>query len=198
MNERSLLRSAARLALGTTLAVGVLAGGIGAVSPQARAEDESKEIPCTDTPFDFTVSGYTTKCEDYSQGTISLNVSASVRILTLHAVSEAEATFLDVVDDHILGTSRVFYHRRSMESDIARYYSKADFKNWTDDEEVGGYEVKRVSVTFGHDDPLDCVAFRRQGGPRYSGISGLTVGLSCSALGREHAVAALKHLAQKS
>jgi hypothetical protein len=193
MSKHFVLRTAALLALATTLAVGLATGG-----SRARAEEESKEIPCSDTPFDFSVPGYTTKCQDYSQGTISLDVSASVRILTLHAVSDAEATFLDVVDDHILGTSRVYYHRRSMESDVGRYYSHADFKDWADEDDIGGYEVKRVSVTFGHDDPLDCLAFRRQGGTRYSGISGVTVGLACSALGRDHAVAAVKHLAQKS
>jgi hypothetical protein len=193
MNKRFLLSAATLLALGTTLAV-----GLGSAAPQARADEESKEIPCTDTPFDFTVSGYTTKCQDYSRGSISLDVSASVRILTLHAVSDAEATFLDVVDDHILGTSRVYYHRRSMESDIGQYYSHADFKDWADEDDIGSYQVKRVSVTFGHDDPLECVAFRRQGATRYSGIGGITVGLACSALGRDHAVAAVKHLAQKS
>jgi hypothetical protein len=55
--------------------------------------------------------------------------------------------------------------------------------------------VKRLTADFkDNSDPLDCVAFRRLGGRRFEGVSGMTVGLACSADGRDHALAALKRL----
>jgi len=184
-------RSAA-LVTAVAFAFGVLAVGFGGTP--AAAKDDGKDIPCSDTPFTFDAPGFTAKCSDHSQASINLDVPAAIKIVTMHAFSNTEATFLDVVDDHILGTSRVYYDRRSLESDISRYY-KADFKDWAIDASVGGYEVEKVQVSFDREDPMDCLAFRKLGGRRYSGIGGLTVGLTCSQLGRDHAYAALKHLA---
>jgi len=176
------------------LAAGAITIGLGGELSPGRADEGGKDISCADTPFTFDAPGYTTKCKDHSAASINLDVPAAIKIVTMHAFSNTEATFLDVVDDHILGTSRVYYDRRSLESDVSRYYT-ADFKGWALDTAIGGYEVERVQVSFDREDPLDCLAFRKLGGRRYSGIGGLTVGLACSQLGRDHAYAALKHLA---
>ncbi|HVO01588.1 MAG TPA: hypothetical protein VMT54_05265 [Candidatus Cybelea sp.] len=173
------------------LAGAVLAFGISA----AQGGDNGKEVACSDTPFKFDVPGFTTKCKDYSEATMNTVTPSSARIMNLNAFSQSEVTFLDVVDNHILGTSRVFYHKRSFESDMAQYYSGASFSDWAVDSAIGGYEVERVSASFDKQQPMQCVAFRKLGTPRYSGVTGLTIGLACSALGRDHAYAALKHLA---
>jgi hypothetical protein len=162
---------------------------------QAHAGDDGKEIPCADSPFKFDAPGFTTKCRDHSGGAINLDVSGAERLMTLHGFSSAEATFIDVIDDRILGTTRVYFNRGTLQSDVSKFYS-ADFSDWASDPEIGGYEVMRVSVSFDKDDPMDCVAFRKLGARRYSGVGAITVGLACSALGREHAYDALKHLAQ--
>jgi hypothetical protein len=84
-----------------------------------------------------------------------------------------------------------------MQSDIDRYF-KGNFTGWADEEEIGGFDVKRFSAQFGSDKtPIECIAFRRLGPRRFEGIGGKTVGIACSVQGREYAFNALKHFTGK-
>jgi len=173
----------------------MLAGVILAFGAATGQANEGKKIECKETSLEFDAPGYQVECKDWSQD--SVNVSGgtiAVKIFNLHAVSEADTTFLDVMDDHILGSTRVFYHKTSLEGDVGRYYT-GSFTDWADEEDVGDFTVKRFVADFKDgSDRLDCLAFRRLGGRRFEGVSGMTVGLACSASGRDHALAALKHL----
>lgn len=173
--------------------IGILAGlGLALAPALATAADDSKTVDCSDTALKFEAPGYEVTCKDFSRSSVSVDSMAiGVKIVSLHAVSTGEQTFLDVVDDHILGSSHVFYHRRSMESDITARYD-ARFADWADEEEEDGFEVKRVTVRFKSDDPVDCLAFRKLGARRYEGVGGVTVGLTCSYGGREQAHETLK------
>jgi hypothetical protein len=156
---------------------------------------EGKTIDCKETRFKFEAPGYEVDCKDWSQDSVNVGgETIAVRVFNLHAVSHADGTFLDVVDDHILGSTRVFYHKTSLEGDVDRYYT-GNFTGWADEEDVGNFTVKRLTADFKDGgDPLDCVAFRQLGGRRFQGVGGMTVGLACSTDGRDHALAALKHL----
>jgi len=173
----------------------MLAAVIVAFGTTTGNADEGKKIDCKETPFEFDAPGYEVGCKDWSQD--SINVSGgtiAVRIFNLHAFSRADSTFIDVMDDRILGSTRVFYHKTSLEGDVDRYYS-GSFTGWADEEDVGDFTVKRVTADFKDgSDKLDCLAFRRLGARRFEGIGGMTVGLACSEQGRDHALAALKHL----
>ena len=170
-----------------------------AVSAHAGAPaqaDARKTIDCKETSFKFNAPGYKVDCEDASQDSVDVSGGTiSVKIHNLHAVSQADATFLDVTNDHILGSTRIFYRKTSLESDITRYFS-GDFNGWADEDDVGDFTVKRVTADFKDgNDPMECLAFRQLGARRFEGVSGMTVGLVCSMQGRDKAMAALKHLA---
>jgi hypothetical protein len=167
-----------------------------ALTAAAAPADEGKKIDCSETSFKFDAAGYEVDCKDASQDSIDVSGGTiSVKIYNLHAWSQADATFLDVINDHILGSTRIFYRKTSLESDISRYYG-ADFKGWADEEDVGDFTVKRVTADFKDgSDPMDCLAFRQLGARRFEGVSGMTVGLVCSMSGRDKAMDALKHLA---
>ena len=167
-----------------------------ALTAVAAVAEESKKIDCSDTNFDFDAPGYEVECRDASQDSIDVSGGTiKVKIHTLHAWSPADSTFLDVISDQILGNTGIFYRRSSLESNIGRYYT-GDFEGWADEEDVGNFTVKRVTADFKDgNDPIDCLAFEKPGARRFEGISGMTVGLACSTLGRDKALKALKHLA---
>jgi hypothetical protein len=164
--------------------------------PTVAALAEGKKIDCSDTRFEFNAPGYVTDCKDASQDSIDVSGGTiKLKIQSLHAVSQADSTFLDVVSDHILGNSGIFYRKSSLQSNITRYYN-GDFNDWGDEEDVGDYTVKHVTADFKDgNDPMDCLAFQLLGARRYEGIAGMTVGLTCSMDGRDKAMNALKHLA---
>ncbi|WP_459856737.1 hypothetical protein [Dongia sp. agr-C8] len=180
-------------AAAAALAFGALA--VCALAP-AAALAEGKKIDCSDTSFEFDAPGYVVDCKDASQNSVDVSGGTiTLKIYSLHAVSQADSTFLDVVSDHILGNSGVFYRKSSLQSNITRYYN-GDFNGWADEEDVGNYTVKRVTADFKDgNDPMDCFAFQQMGARRYEGIAGMTVGLVCSMDGRDKAMTALKHLA---
>ena len=162
----------------------------------ARAE-EGKEIDCKDTGLGFEAPGFKVTCRDYSDPVASSGGQTfALKRMTLHALSESDGTFLDAIDDRILGTTRVFYHKTSVEGDVGRYFT-GDFTQWSDSEDVGSFDVKHFSAKFrGDKEPLDCVAFRRLGGRRYSGVGGMTVGIACSLAGPAHADDAMKRFSE--
>jgi len=162
----------------------------------ASAAAEPKKIDCGETGFEFDAPGFVVDCKDASQDSVGVgDGTIKVKIYNLHAVSQADATFLDVIKDHILGSTRIFYRKTSLESDITRYYN-GDFNGWNAEEDVGSFTVKRVTADFKDgSDPMDCYAFRQLGARRFEGVSGMTVGLVCSMLGSDKALFALKHLA---
>jgi hypothetical protein len=155
--------------------------------------NDLKPIDCSETNLKFEAPGFEVKCRDASRGDIGVGEAlVGAKVFTLHAWSDAEVTFLDVISDHLVGNTRVFYYRTGLKNDIDRYYT-ADFTDWKDDDDIGSYEVKQLTAKFKSDRaPLECIAFRMLGGRRFEGVSGMTVGLACSDLGREHAHAALK------
>jgi hypothetical protein len=163
-------------------------------SAAARAAD-GVEIDCKETDLQFEASGFEVKCKDYSQSTIALSeLSAASRTYTLFAVSDAELTFLHVFSNYVRGGTRIYMHRRSIEKEVEDNF-EARFSDWASAEDVGDYEVKRMTAVFEGDDPLECLAFRKLGARRGEGVSGMTVGFTCSAGGRDQAMAALKNFA---
>jgi len=191
-----------RLAAGLSFAVaiGVLAIGSSALlhPSAARAAEDDHKVDCAETNLKFDAPGYEVTCEDHSERSAGVGeLTIGVKIFVLHAMSEKDITFLDVIDDRIVGSTRVFYNKTSLESDIDRYF-KGRFTGWADEEEIGGFDVKRFSAVFGNDsEPIACLAFRRLGARRFEGIGGKTVGITCSAQGHEYAVGALKHFTNK-
>src|SRR5262245_10782346 len=100
------------------LTIVAAAGGLWAMASAAGA-DEGKAIDCADTGMSFTALDFDVKCEDHSDSSVSVGeLAIGVRIHTLHAVSQKDITFLDVIDDRIMGSTRVFYNKTSMENDI--------------------------------------------------------------------------------
>jgi len=175
------------------LAAACMVAGFGA----AAAANDGKSIDCSDTGMTFDAPGYKITCRDYSDPMASWSgQSFALKRMTLYALLESDGTFLRAIDDHILGSTRIYYHKGSVETDVGRYF-KGDFTQWSDSEEVGDFDVKHFSAKFeGDKEAVDCVAFRRQGGRRFSGIGGLTVGIACSLLGREKADAAMKQFSE--
>jgi len=180
-----------------SLVIALAAGGL-TYSNGVRAEEDEHKVDCAETGMKFDAPGYEVTCEDHSDNSAGAGeLTVGVRLFVLHAMSEKDVTFLDVIDDRIVGSTRVFYNKTSLESDVDRYF-KGSFTGWADEEEIGGFDVKRFSAVFGSDKtPLDCLAFRRLGARRFEGIGGKTVGIACSMQGREYALGALKHITGK-
>jgi hypothetical protein len=131
-------------------------------------------------------------CKDYSESSISLSeINAASRTYTLFAMSNAELSFMHVLSNHVLGGTRIYLKLRSLESQIEDNF-EAKLSNWGDEEDVGDYEVKHVTAVFDNDDPMECLAFRKLAGRRDAGVSGMTVGFSCAAGGRDKAMATVK------
>ena len=158
----------------------------------AAQAEEGKKVECSDTNLQFDAPGFTVKCKDYSQASLSVGeVNAATKTYSLFAVSETDLTFLNVFSNHVLGGTRLYYDRRSLESDLEDHFH-AKFSDWASEDDAGGYEVKRVTVALKNDEPMECVAFRKLGARRQQGVSGMTVGFACSGNGRQHAVDAMK------
>lgn len=178
---REIFLPAAALLLGLSASVG-------------RADDGT-EIDCKKTDLNFEAPGYTVKCSDYSRSTISLSeLSAASQTYVLFAMSEADITFLQAYSKHVLGGTRIYIHKRSLQSELENNFS-FKFSDWGDEADVGDFEVKHVTITLDSGEPSECVAFRKLGARRYEGVSGLTAGFACSGNGRDHAFDALKRFA---
>lgn len=165
------------------------------LSAGAAVADDGTEIDCKKTNLSFEAPGYTVKCTDYSRSSISLSeLNAASQTYVLFALSEADVTFIQAYSKRVLGGTRIYIHRRSLESELENSFS-FKFSDWGDEANVGDFEVKHVTVTFESGEPSECVAFRKYGARRYEGVAGLTAGFACSANGRDHAVQALQHFA---
>ena len=171
---------------GLFLAATLILGAAG-----ARADD-SVAIDCGKTDMKFEAPGYTVTCEDYSQSTVSVGeLSAASQTYSLYALSEADITFLQAYSKHVLGGTRLYIHRQSLESELEGSFSRK-FSDWSAQDDIGDFEVKYVNVTFESGEPEECVAFRKLGARRYEGVTGLTAGFACSGEGRSNAINALK------
>jgi len=150
------------------------------------------EIDCKKTDLAFDAPGYTVKCEDFSRSTISLSeLSAASQTYSLFASSEADITFLQAFSRRVLGGTRIYLQRRSLQAQIEEAFSST-FTEWGDEADIGDFEIKHVNVTFESGEPSECIAFRKLGARRYEGVSGLTAGYACSGNGRDHALDAVK------
>jgi hypothetical protein len=180
-----------RWKMATVFAMAALCAAAVAASPALAAE--GREIDCADTNLKFDAPGFTVDCKDYSQNSISAGeMNAGTRTFTLFAISEQNLTFLHVYSNRVLGGTRLYFTRRGLESEVTDNFT-AKFSNWGDEDDIGDYEVKHVTATFEGDEPMECLAFRKENGRRQEGISGKTVGFTCSGEGRDKALSALKH-----
>jgi hypothetical protein len=177
------------------MAGGLLAVAVATSCIGVALADEGTKVDCKETDLAFDAPGFTTDCKDYSRSSISVGeMNAATRSYTLFAMSEADLTFLHIYSTRVLGGTRLYFDRRSLESEIEDHFS-AKFSAWSDAEDIGDYEVKKVDASFKSGDPMECVAFRKLGGRRQEGVSGMTVGFACSGTGRDHAVDTLKRFA---
>lgn len=171
------------------------AASAAAVSVGAAAQAEGVEVDCKETDFEFEAPGFTVNCKDYSRNSVSgEELSAGMKTYTLFAISEADLTFLHVFSNYVIGGTRIYLLRRSLETEIEDSFT-AKFTNWGAEDDIGDYEVKHVTAAFENDEPVECLAFRKLGARRHEGVSGMKVGFACSASGRDHALNALKRLA---
>jgi hypothetical protein len=162
------------------------------LSAGAAQAAESADIDCKKTNLEFEAPGFTVDCKDYSRNSVSVGeLNAATQTYGLFAVSQADVTFLQVYSKAVLGGTRIYIHRRSLESELEGSFS-SKFSNWGDEEDIGDFEVKHVTVTSGSGEPADCIAFRKLGARRYEGVSGLTAGFACSGSGRDRAFEAVK------
>jgi hypothetical protein len=162
------------------------------VSCIGMARAEGTKIECKETDLEFDAPGFTVDCKDFSRSSISVGeTNAATRTYSLFAISEADLTFLNVFSNRVLGGTRLYFNRSSLESDIEEHFT-GKFSSWTDAEDAGDYTVKTVDATFKSGDPMECVAFRKLGARRQEGVAGMTVGFACSASGRDRATEAMK------
>jgi len=161
----------------------------------AALAEEGEKIDCKETGLAFDAPGFTVDCKDYSRSSISVGeMNAATKTYSLFAISEADLTLLNVFSIRVLGGTRLYLQVRSLESDIEEHFT-GRFAGWSQAEDVGDYEVKTVDVTFKGGDPMECVGFRKLGARRQEGVSGMTVGFTCSASGRDRAIEAMKRFA---
>lgn len=157
----------------------------------ARA-DEGREIDCKKTNVNFEAPGFTTHCKDYSDNSIDVGeLNAASQFYGMFAMSEADITFIQAYSKAVLGGTRIYINRRSMESELGDTFS-SKFSNWGDEDDIGDFKIKHVTVTSSSGEPADCIGFLKLGARRYEGVSGLTAGFACSAGGRDKARDAVK------
>jgi hypothetical protein len=179
------LRGMRGIVLTAALALLVLSGGA------ARA-DEGREIDCKKTNLHFEAPGFTAHCKDYSDNSINVGeLNAASQFYGLFAMSEADITFIQAYSKAVLGGTRIYINRRSMESELGDTFS-SKFSDWGEEEDIGDYEIKHVTVTSNSGEPADCIGFLKLGARRFEGVSGLTAGFACSAGGRDKAREAVK------
>jgi hypothetical protein len=112
----------------------------------------------------------------------------------MFAMSEADITYIYAYSKAVLGGTRIYINRRSMEAELGDTFS-ARFSDWGDEDDIGDFKVKHVTVTSNSGEPQDCFGFLKLGGRRYEGVSGLTAGYACSGSGRDKALDAVKRFA---
>lgn len=172
--------------------IGLAAVALLVLSAGAGRADEGRKVDCKETNLEFASPGFTVECKDFSRNSVSVGTSnAGTRVFSLFAVSEADLTYLQAYSKAILGGTRFYINKRSLESELAESYGQ-DFSNWGDEDDIGDFEVKHVTVTFKSGEPAECIAFQKLGARRYSGVAGLTAGYACSDSGRDHAFEAVK------
>jgi len=166
----------------------VLSGGA------ARAE-EGRQIDCKDANIGFEAPGFTANCKDYSDNSIDVGeLNAASQFYGLFAMSEADLTFIQAYSKAVLGGTRIYINRRSMESELGETFS-SKFSDWGNEDEIGDFKVKPVTVTSNSGEPADCIGFLKLGARRYEGVASLTAGYACSASGRDKALDAVKRFA---
>jgi len=174
--------------LAVAMALPVLSGGA------ARADD-GREVDCTKTNLQFEAPGFTVNCKDYSRNSVSVGeLNAATQFYGMFAISEADITFIQAYSKAVLGGTRIYIKRRSLESELEDTFS-SKFSDWGDEADIGDFEIKHVTVTANSGEPADCIAFRKQGARRYEGVTGLTAGYACSGSGREKALEAVRQFA---
>ncbi|GAB2177942.1 hypothetical protein DLREEDagr8_35000 [Dongia sp. agr-C8] len=155
--------------------------------------DEGREIDCNKTNLKFEAPGFTANCRDYSDSSISVGeMNAASQVYSLFAVSEADITYIQAYRKAVLGGTRIYFHRRSLESELEDSFSSR-FSDWGDEDDIGDFEVKHVTITSESGEPADCVGFLKLGARRYEGVSSLTAGYACSGSGRGKALEAVQH-----
>src|SRR4051812_41197128 len=127
-----------RFPKGLLLAAAVIASSwVGA----ARAEEEGKKVDCKETDLDFEAPGFKVDCKDYSRSSISVGeMNAATKAYSMFAMSEAELTFLHVFSNHVLGGTRLYFSKRSLQAEIEDHFN-AKFSDWSDVDDIGDYEV---------------------------------------------------------
>jgi hypothetical protein len=174
--------------LAAAMSLLVLSGGA------ARADD-GREVDCKKTNLQFEVPGFAVNCKDYSRNSVNVGeMSAATQFYGMFAISEADITFIHAYSKAVLGGTRIYIQRRSLESEIEDTFS-SKFSDWGDEADIGDFEIKHVTVTVNTGEPADCIAFRKLGARRYQGVTGLTAGYACSGNGRDKALAAVKQFA---
>jgi hypothetical protein len=175
----------------TCSAAAIAALAVGALSA-SPSWAEGEKIDCKDTNLTFDAPGFTVSCKDYSDNSISTGeLNAATKTFTLFATSEQDLTFLHVFSNRVVGGTRLSFTRRGLESQVEETFP-AKFTGWGSEEDHGDYEVKHVTAAFKGDDPMECLAFRKESGRRLEGITGMIVGFTCSGEGRDRALNAMK------
>lgn len=163
----------------------VLSGGT------ARA-DEGRAIDCKDANLEFEAPGFTANCKDYSDNSIDVGeLNAASQVYGMFAVSEADLTYIQAYSKAVLGGTRIYIYRRSLEAELEESFASR-FSGWGDEEDIGDFQVKHVTVTAESGEPTDCIGFLKLGARRYEGVSGLKAGFACSGSGRDKALDTVK------
>jgi len=154
--------------------------------------DEGREMDCKDTNLAFEAPGFTVNCKDYSDNSIDVGeLNAASKVYGMFAYSEADLTYINAFSKAILGGTRLFIYKRSMETELEKSFSST-FSDWGDEEDIGDFEVKHMTVTADSREPQDCIGFLKLGARRHAGVTGLTAGYACSGNGRAAALETVK------
>jgi len=166
-----------------------------ALSGGAARADEGREIDCKKTNVNFEAPGITTHCKDYSDNSVDVGeLNAASQVYSMFAISEADITFIQAYSRAVLGGTRIYINRRSIEAALEDAFS-SKFSDWGNEDEIGDFKVKPVTVTSNSGEPADCIGFLKLGARRYEGVASLTAGYACSASGRDKALDAVKRFA---
>ncbi|HVO01587.1 MAG TPA: hypothetical protein VMT54_05260 [Candidatus Cybelea sp.] len=158
----------------------------------ARADDKEKTIDCGETDLKIESSGYTSKCYDLSDATLNVDTTFAARkTYELFAVSDADLTLIDVIDNRDLGN--IYLLRRGLDTDIGSYFNVA-VANWKATSGASGFEAAEFDGGPKNRQPLQCVAFRRPVTLRGPGYGRVVVGVACAAGNRKQAYDAIAHL----
>jgi hypothetical protein len=174
--------------LAASMTLLVLSGG-------AAWADDGREVDCKKTNLQFEAPGFAVNCKDYSRNSVNVGeLSAATQFYGMFAISEADMTFMQAYRKAVLGGTRIYIQRRTLESELEDTFS-SKFSDWGGEADIGDFEIKHVTVTADSGEPAECIAFRKLGARRYEGVTGLTAGYACSGSGREKALDAVKRFA---